>query len=265
LQLTANRAEILLGTQGWAYPDWVGPFYSVGTPPNRFLRTYAQHFLTVEVDSTFYGPPRETIIAKWCESTPDGFQFAVKMPRVVSHDKGLFDVQSEFTDFLDSMAAFGRKLGPILIQLPPSFDASHQDEMISFVHSLPTGFRFAIEVRHESWLDQPWFEEALEQKGIARVSSDLFGMPQRLLLTSDFVYVRWLGRHAAIERFDRVQVDRTREYDHWADILDEATRRVSQIYGYVNNHFAGHSPAGVRELQRRLGVSVSPKVQERLL
>ena len=139
-----------LGTQGFTYPSWVGPFYPPGTPSSAFLARYAAQFATVELDTTFYAIPRASTIAGWRERTPDGFQFAAKFPQTITHQKALTDCGPETIAFLDAMTHLGRKLGPLLLQMPPSWGAGAFDTLAAFLQNLPTGFRYALEVRHKS-------------------------------------------------------------------------------------------------------------------
>ena len=106
--------RIYLGTQGWSYPSWEGPFYPAGTTNKEYLPEYAKHFDTVELDTTFYAIPRGTTIAGWRERTPDGFRFAAKFPKVVTHEKELREAGLEANVFVEAMAGLGDKLGPLL-------------------------------------------------------------------------------------------------------------------------------------------------------
>src|ERR1019366_6104721 len=106
-------AELRLGCQGWHYKDWVGGFYPPGTPPSAYLAFYARIFDTVELDTTFYGPPRRETVRLWDEMTPDGFQFAAKMPKAITHDKRLAEAEADLVEFLTAMQGLGSTLGPI--------------------------------------------------------------------------------------------------------------------------------------------------------
>lgn len=242
-----------LGTQGWSYKDWVGPFYADGTQTRDYLARYAEQFDAVELDTTFYGIPPETRIALWNEATPEGFQFTAKVPRSITHDRHLVDGAEEMTEFLGVLQGLGPKLGPILIQLPPDFTIDERGALESFLRTLPDDFRYAAEFRHRSWLVDETFD-LLEQFDVAWTCIDLSYMPRRVAVTTDFLYVRWLGNRKQIEHMDRVQIDRRPELDAWGERLEEEAHRVERIYGFVNNHYSGHSPADVRYLRRRLGM-----------
>jgi uncharacterized protein YecE (DUF72 family) len=245
--------EIFLGTQGWSYKDWVGPFYPDGAQARDYLAIYARQFNAVELDTTFYGIPTRSRIDVWDSSTPDGFLFTAKVPKSITHDRHLDDPDGEMEAFVDAMLPLGPKLGPILIQLPPDFTADERPALESFLDRLPAGVRYAAEFRHRSWLRED-IVELLREHDIAWTCIDLSFMPRQVQVTTDFMYVRWLGNRRQITTMDTTLIDRRPELDAWAERLEEEARRVERIYGFVNNHYSGHSPADVRYLRRRLGM-----------
>ena len=113
--------NVRLGTQGWNYPAWTGPFYPEGTRAADFLATYARAFNTVEVDSTFYAVPPSKTIRDWAARTPADFKFALKMPQEITHENGLRESEAAVRLFFERALELEEKLGPVLIQLgPPS-------------------------------------------------------------------------------------------------------------------------------------------------
>jgi uncharacterized protein YecE (DUF72 family) len=114
-----------------------------------------------------------------------------------------------------------------------------------------------LEFRHRSWSDQPIFD-LLREHGVAWCINDLHYLKPTIELTADFTYLRWLGDHRKIERFNAVTIDRLDEYDQWAETIRDLSAKVTRLYGYYNNHYAGHSPASVRELRRRLNLPDAP-------
>jgi uncharacterized protein YecE (DUF72 family) len=245
--------EIFLGTQGWSYKDWVGPFYRSGTPSTDYLSQYSRQFSAVELDTTFYGIPTDARVDKWRDSTPDDFQFTAKLPKSITHDRHLLQSSEEMTEFLTAIGRLRSKLGPILIQLPPDFSIDERPALAEFLGQLPLDFRFAAEFRHRSWLIDDTFE-LLARHHVAWTCIDLSYMPRQVAVTSDFIYVRWLGDRSQIQHMDSVQIDRRHDLDVWAEQLEEEARRVERIYGFVNNHYSGHSPSDVRYLRKRLGM-----------
>ena len=143
--------SILIGTQGWNYAAWVGPFYPPGTRASEFLAAYAKVFRAVEVDSTFYAVPDARAVRAWAERTPPDFTFALKMPKEVTHELRLRDADSLVRDFLERVSELGPKLGPILLQMGPDFAPDELPALEQFLPRLPRGLRFALELR-ERWM-----------------------------------------------------------------------------------------------------------------
>ena len=112
----AVEPTVRLGTSGWAYKSWVGVFYPEGTAPADYLRRYAEHFDTVEVDSTFYRMPTARMVDGWAAATPPGFVFAAKVPQVITHEKALRGCDAEVGLFLERMGRLGEKCGPLIFQ-----------------------------------------------------------------------------------------------------------------------------------------------------
>ncbi|HEV3309221.1 MAG TPA: DUF72 domain-containing protein, partial [Chloroflexota bacterium] len=186
-----THARYHLGTQGWAYKDWVGGFYPPGTPASRYLEFYSRVFDTVELDTTFYGPPRAETVRSWFDSTPDDFVFAAKMPGIITHERRLVGTEADLVEFLDAVSLLGSKLGPLLVQLPPSFTFEEMSSLSKFLAILPEEFSYAVELRHESWL-HPDTAKLLAEHHVAWTIIDLHYMPKTVHLTCDFTYVRWL-------------------------------------------------------------------------
>jgi uncharacterized protein YecE (DUF72 family) len=254
-------AEIRLGCQGWTYPDWVGVFYPPGAKQEHLLPFYAQVFNTVELDNTFYRIPRPTLVRAWASHTPPHFRFAAKVPREISHDSGLRGVGEAMERFVQAMEPLGEKLGPILVQLPASFecgDATARDVQ-AFLDSTSRDVRLAVEFRHTSW-HQERIYELLRERGVSLAWTEWRTLPSAREVTADFLYLRWLGNRSDIRKYDRTQIDRGVELEDWEKAMRGAVSTVENMYGYFNNHWAGHSPSSVNELLRRLGQpSVEPR------
>jgi uncharacterized protein YecE (DUF72 family) len=251
-------AAIHLGTQGWNYDAWVGPFYPDGTRAGDYLTLYARAFDTVEVDSTFYAIPPEKTVRGWAERTPPNFRFALKLPQEITHERRLRDVDDLLQLFLDRARALGPKLGPVLIQLGPDFAPTELPALVAFFDKLPADVRFAVEFRQRGWIDDAVLS-ALTERRVACALTDARWIPRKTMLalaarpTADFAYVRWMGPNREIVDYSRIQHDRTRELEEWSEAVLMLIQKVTAVYGYVNNHFAGHSPYSTRQLQRLIG------------
>jgi uncharacterized protein YecE (DUF72 family) len=254
-------ARLYIGTQGWSYPDWVGPFFPAGTASSRFLSVYANAFSTVEVDSSFYAVPPASHFLGWRERTPDSFRFALKLPGELTHEQRLRGGHEVLRTFCKRAALLGEKLGVILVQLPPDFTTAERSALESFLERLPDGIRFAVEFRHQDWLN----DDVLARLRSARVALALSDGPwiqrERAMEiarhpTAEISYFRWLGARPDIAGYSQVVFDRTAEIGAWSEVLRELSQQVNEIYGYFNNHYEGHSPASARKMLKRLGQPV---------
>jgi len=250
-------ARIRIGTQGWNYDAWVGPFYPSGTRPADYLTVYARAFNTVEVDSTFYAVPPVKTVRGWYERTPAGFIFALKLPQEITHERRLRDADDVAELFFDRARELGDKLGPVLIQLGPDFGPAELPALANLLPKLPHDIRFSVEFRQRGWINEGVIA-LLAEHDVGLTLSDARWIPRKQMLalasrpTTDFLYVRWMGANRDIVDYSRIQVDRTAELEQWAGVLWPLTLKGVSVYGYVNNHFAGHSPESARELQRLL-------------
>jgi uncharacterized protein YecE (DUF72 family) len=247
--------RIRIGTQGWNYDAWAGPFYPLGTRPSEFLTVYSRAFETVEVDSTFYAIPPVRTVRQWSDRVSDRFTFALKLPQEITHEKRLRDAEDPLARFIEVARELGPKLGPILVQLGPDFAPSELPALAHFLPLLPSDMRFAIEFRQRGWIHDGMLA-MLAEHGVALALSDGRWIPRKLMMqlasrpTAPFHYIRWMGPDRTIVDYSRIQVDRSRELEMWSAVLWSLVDRGIDLYGYVNNHFAGHSPQSARDLQR---------------
>ena len=258
-------ARIRVGTQGWNYDAWVGPFYPLGTRAADYLTVYARAFDTVEVDATFYAIPASRTVRGWHDRTPDHFCFALKLPQEITHERRLKNATDVAEEFFDRARELGPKLGPVLIQLGPDFLPTELPALAAFLPTLPRDIKFAVEFRHRAWMTDDVLA-ILAEHAVALALTDARWVPRKQMLalggrpTADFVYIRWMGGNRDIVDYSRIQIDRTRELEDWLAVLTTLAKINVKVYGYVNNHFAGHSPQSVRELQMLLGqVPVAPE------
>jgi uncharacterized protein YecE (DUF72 family) len=254
-----------LGTQSWTYfPDWVGSFYPPRTRPAEALAFYSQLFDTVEVNATFHALPQASTLRGWVERTPAGFTFALKVPREITHDARLErpQVEASTAELIRLARLLGPKCGPLLLQLPPSFarTALTRRALDEFLALVPDELQLAIELRHPSWANAA-VERALAARNIAWVLVDGDQPNARsILFPADFSYVRWNRSGLPMRNWSELHHDRAADIDWWAGVLEGAPASVRTIYGYMSNEFAGHAPASLRMLCRRLGLpSADPK------
>jgi uncharacterized protein YecE (DUF72 family) len=248
-------AAVRLGTQGWSYDDWKGVFYPPGAKQEDRLPFYAEVFDTVELDTTFYHAPRATIARSWERHTPEGFKFAAKVPRAITHEAQLRGVGEQLDAFARAMDPLGDKLGPLLVQLPAEFtrDDGTLRDLDQFLAGASEGLQVAVEFRHASWQD-PEVYDVLRRHRAAVAWTEWRELASVREVTADFLYLRWLGDRREIAKYDRVQIDRGDSFRAWESDLMKVFGEVREVYGYFNNHWAGHSPASANEMKRRLGL-----------
>jgi uncharacterized protein YecE (DUF72 family) len=240
---------VRIGCSGWSYRDWKGRLYPDGLPARRWLERYAEVFDTVEVNATFYRLPRRSTVEAWVEQTPDGFLFAVKGSRYLTHMRRLRDTGrglDRFWDPLEPLRESGR-LGPVLWQLPETF---HRDDAVlaDFAAALPEA-RHCFEFRHQSWF-VPAVRRLLEERGAS------------LVIAHDARRPLPDARPAGPIAYVRFHYGRGRDGNYSSSELEEWRRRIAawrsrrEVFAYFNNDWRGFAPANARKLAA--GLSVVP-------
>jgi uncharacterized protein YecE (DUF72 family) len=238
--------EYYLGCSGWSYDGWRGPFYPQELGNKYWLSYYSQIFDFVEIDSTFYRMPSAFMVNNWSKRTPDNFKFAVKFPKVITHDKRLKDVGKDIEKFYDSMEPLYDKILVFMMQLPPSLQIAEGLESIkNLQYLLDPSFRYAIEVRHHSWFNE-LFYNYLKEKNYCLVWSQQDSLVTPPVVTTDFVYLRLIGDRSIDERdFGKIKKDRTKEMQLWNNILKDIQNNEKNVKTSIvaaNNHYAGFGP-----------------------
>ena len=243
-----------VGCSGWSYAHWVGPFYPAQTKPEDYLKLYSRVFDAVEIDSTFYRVPSLEMVERWYSSTPNGFVFCPKLPKRITHDLQLENASSYLEHFTKRLSVLQEKLGPFVVQLPPSFKVQkHMQQLLKFVENLDENHRYAIEFRNKSWFNTE-IESLLERKAICQVWSINQYLTTPPTVTTDFVYLRFVGDRE-ISKFNRVQKDQVESMESWNKKLGQVGDAVKERYVFFNNHFAGFGPGSVNEFRRLMGLA----------
>lgn len=254
-----------LGTSSWQFDGWRGVFYPEKLARARYLTHYAGQFDTVEVNTSFYALPRPATLVNWVESAPDGFTFALKFPRSISHDKRLVDCAAESHAFLDALRALGAMAGPAFLQLPPDCTRSTCGRALAayldWLAPQAADLRLAVEVRAAD-LMTPAFATFVAERGLALVLVDRTGTPDLYPIWQqamsvhggpDFALIRWIGDDRNGPSGDReLQLRRDDDLAGWAARIAELAAAGRAVYGYMHNPYEGHSPASVRRLQAKL-------------
>lgn len=217
-----------VGTSGWHYDHWRHQFYPEGLAKAKWLEFYATHFTTVEINNSFYRLPSEAAFAVWRDSSPGDFAFALKVSRFITHIKRLNDTQEAVDNFISRARVLGKKMGPLLYQLPPNMHRD-DDRLDSFLSALPRGLKHVIEFRHQSWLGDGIFEILHKHNaGLCVFDMPSFSCP--LVATADFAYVRF---HGSASLYSSSYSDE--ELAGWAKKLINLARNLEAVYIYFNN------------------------------
>jgi len=182
------------------------------------------------------------------------FVAGIQDSQEITHEKNLVGAESETQNFVRTMAGLGDRLGPLLLQLPPSFTVERMGALEDFLKRLPSGFRYAVEVRHRSWLGSD-LPEMLRERGAALTLIDYPRMPRMHGATADFSYVRWLGdRREFPEGHTHLEKERDEDLRWWAEVIDGFLEEGKTVFAYANNHYQNHSPSTLeRFLEIRCG------------
>lgn len=239
---TGERGNIHVGCSGWAYKHWRGLFYPEGLAQKRWLAHYAQEFDTVEINASFYRVPLSTTFEGWREKAPDGFRYAVKVNRFITHMKKLLECEEEVDRFIELARLLGDKMGPLLYQLPPSL---HKDveRLDKFLARLPSDIEQVVEFRHKSWYEDEVLA-LLDRYDVGFVVHDLRGL----------ISPRWASGRTAYVRFHGTSGRYHGRYSDeallgWTDWLLEQSRLGRSCWCYFNNDIHGHAIEDARTLK----------------
>jgi len=226
-----------VGTSGYSYKEWKGNFYPEKLPDRELLGFYAKHFSTVEINHTFYRMPVEATLLNWAKSVPEGFQFALKANQQITHIQRLRDSESTLKRFLEvaSVLADGDHLGPILVQLPPTFKLD-RPLLEQFLALRPAAFRFAFEVRHASWYVEETYE-ILRRHETALCLAETDKQTPPDVITAGFTYVRL-----------RLENYTPKQLAAWRKRFDAWLARGIDVYVYCKHEDEGKAPEYAREV-----------------
>jgi uncharacterized protein YecE (DUF72 family) len=235
-------APLYIGTSGWSYKHWGQTFFPHGMKSAEQLSFYAQRFNSVEINATHYRLPFGNMVKGWHDRAPDGFIFAVKGHRLITHYKKLKHAASNIDLFLSRVKGLKEHFGPILWQLPPQFHAD-TERLERFLKRLPIDRQHAVEFRHPSWL-MPIVFKTLRRYNVAFVSVSSTRMPEDFSVTADFVYVRFHGlAGGASHDYTR------RELEPWQRHLVRQLDNGRTAFAYFNNDINTRAPGNAEALR----------------
>ena len=246
------NTDIRIGTSGYHYKHWVGPFYPPKTPPSRMLKYYIRHFDTLELNNSFYRLPEIGAFAAWRDATPRNFVFSVKASRFLTHNKKLKDPEDALDNFLPRAEHLGRKLGPVLFQLPPRWKVNVA-RLEALLEILPREHRYAFEFRETSWMTNDVLH-VLRRYNAAFCIYELAGYHSPCEITADFAYIRLHGP-GQNKYQGSYNAARLRQ---WARRIEQWSATLKAIYVYFDNDQHGYAARNALALKEMVLGQVKP-------
>lgn len=233
---------IHIGTSGWHYPHWKGPFYPLQSPSTSLLSYYMKYFHTAEINNSFYQLPQKKTFEQWRDTVPENFIFSVKASRYITHMKKLKDPLQPVSHFLQRIDKLGNKRGPILFQLPPRWKCN-PERLESFLKILPQKYRYTFEFRDPSWFHSEVYE-ILSRYGASFCIYDLDGRLSPKEITADFIYIRLHGPEGPYQgKYNQ------KTLSGWSSDFSRWTQQNKEVYCYFDNDQAGFAVQNAWELQ----------------
>ena len=241
-------APVLIGTSGWTYDGWRGPFYPEGVPKKNWLKWYGGQFSSTEINGSFYRTPSLEAVKAWRADTPDDFIFAWKASKFITHWKRLSDNSKNSIELMETrLKALGPKAGPVLFQLPARFKAD-RERLATFLKLLSQRYLYAFEFRDASWYEGAIFD-LMRDNNIALCLSDHHDAPAPWEVTASHVYVRG---HGPTGRYKGRYRPKTME--EWATAIKRWKRRRLTIYCYFDNDIKSAAPKDALRLANLVGI-----------
>jgi uncharacterized protein YecE (DUF72 family) len=219
----------LIGTSGWHYKHWKGPFYPNEMPSDQYLAFYAERFKSVEINNSFYRLPQKAVLARWRDTVPSDFRFSVKASRFITHIKRLKDPRGPIGKFFRRVAILEDKLSCVLFQLPPRW-GFQKDRLQKFLAAVPKITTYAFELRDPSWWNDETYE-LFDKYNIAFCIFELAGQTTPIQVTSKNVYLRFHGPTSA--KYQGTYSDS--QLKAWATRIRQWRRERRQVFCYFDN------------------------------
>lgn len=244
--MARKQGQIYIGTSGWVYDGWKDVFYPEGTTAKDFLPYYVTQFQTTEINTSFYHLPKPESVRQWAKTAPPDFRFSVKASRYITHMKRLKDPEEPLKRFFTNMKPLGKKNGPYLFQLPPSFKVNHE-RLDSFLKALGRRKKQStVEFRHQSWLVDETYD-LLRKHGVTLCISDLAGFQTPEVMTGEFVYWRLHGPEKAYQGSYSTQA-----LKKYAKKFEASAKEGYDVYCYFDNDQKACAPHDVKRLLKIL-------------
>ncbi len=244
--VVSEMAQIRIGCSGWQYKHWREIFYPKGLAQTRWFAFYADHFDTVEINSSFYHLPKATTFEKWRDQAPPGFCCAIKANRFITQAKKLLDCEEPMERMMSATRHLGGRLGPMLYQLPPSLKLD-LERLAAFLPLLPKDVTNIFEFRDKSWYVPETFD-LLDRHDVGFCVHDMRGSASERIAVGKAAYVRFHGGGG--KYWGRYSDDRLMS---WAEWMVEQKRSGRSVWAYFNNDIHGHALDDAQTLKSMVG------------
>lgn len=240
------KKKIHIGTSGWHYKHWRGTFYPDDIPVKEHFNYYLRFFDTVEINNSFYRIPKKETFEKWKNEVPDDFVYVVKANRYITHMKKLHDTQDSLTTFLDNVSVLDEKVGAILFQLPPGWEAN-EERLENFLKILPDTFRYVFEFRNKTWYNETIYN-LLKKYNCAFCIYELAGHQSPVIVTANLVYIRLHG--PTKNKYQGSYSDS--QLKEWAEFCKVQVKDNKDVFVYFDNDEKGYAAFNAKRLKELL-------------
>ena len=261
-------AEILIGTAGWDYKDWVGTFYPKSLERKEHLTYYADYFNVVEVNSTFYSLPDAMFVERWREHTPSDFKFIIKVWQEITHNYNDSMLEGRISEFFYNTQPLSEKISAFLFQFPPWFKYSdeHLRKLTRILEEAPSEYRYVVELRDDSWFTPNILSQFINGSQIILGTTYIPACRPYYFEHQDTYYIRLIGDRELTQfnRIQRPQLEALKDLNQKIDELKQKGKEY-QIFIIVNNHFAGFAPESANQLKERFNLPLKKFNKQRHL
>ncbi len=249
--------KIIIGTAGWDYKDWVGPFYPKKLGRTQYLEYFSNFFDLVEINSTFYNIPTEGMVNNWNNRVLNDFRFTVKVWKKITHNLNDPNLDSLIMSFFTKMAPLKEKIIGFLLQFPPWFIYSekHLKQLNFLIKMIPIEFKYIIELRDNSWFEPDIISDIIDGKKCVLGTTYMPGLTPYYFPNQEYYYIRLIGDRE-LNVFNRIQREQTESLKNLDDQIQKMRNspNIREIFIIVNNHFAGFAPESVISLKKDWGI-----------
>ncbi|MFW9939935.1 MAG: DUF72 domain-containing protein [Candidatus Thorarchaeota archaeon] len=250
--------KIEIGTAGWDYKDWVGPFYPRQLERSQHLEYFAKYFDIVEINSTFYNLPSLDMVQNWKLRVPADFRFIIKVWQKITHNLEDLELDTYIIKFFSTMDYLNEKIEAFLLQFPPWFiyTEDHFMKLKSLLNELPSKYKYIVELRDNSWFNPTILSKFIDGRRVILGTTYKPGIIPYYLDNQKIYYIRLIGDRK-LTVFNQIQREQKRSLLDLNKQIEQLVRlpNVYEIFIIVNNHFAGFAPESVNELKKQWGLS----------